>query len=65
MAICSNGSAPLNKMVSMPMYAKTLEKLFSRKLWGSILVYSIRDSKATKFVEMMDDLWPFYGIVKF
>ena len=27
LTICSNGSAPLNKMAAMPIYGKTLKKL--------------------------------------
>ena len=31
LTICSNGSAPLNKMAAMPIYGKTLKKsLFFR-----------------------------------
>ena len=35
--ICSNGSAPLNKMAAMPIYGKSTLKSSSpepRKLWG-------------------------------
>ena len=31
MTICSNGSAPLNKMVTMPIYGKTKQKTKQKK----------------------------------
>ena len=31
LTICSNGSAPLNKMAALPIYGKTFKKSFSPK----------------------------------
>ena len=42
-------------MAAMPIYGKTHLKFYSRtkKAYGRILVYSIEDTKSTKFVQMM------------
>ena len=55
LTICSDGSASLNKMATMPIYDKTLKIFFSRtkKALSLNLVYSTGDSKSTKFVQMM------------
>ena len=47
---CLNGSVPLNKMASMPIYGKNTYKSFPepRKFWSWILVYSFKDSGSTK-----------------
>ena len=61
LTICSNGSAPLNKMTAMSIFDKNALKSSSpvlRMLWGWILVYSIGASKSTKFVKMMRLVWP-------
>ena len=45
-----------------PYMVKTLENLLLRnlkKVWGWILVYSIRDPRSTKFVQMMILGWSF------
>ena len=57
--ICTNGHSPLIKMAVMPTYGKTL-KIFPRtkKIMGWILVYSIEDSRSTKFIQMMTVDWP-------
>ena len=43
---CSNGSAPLNKMAVMTIYGKT-------PIFFSRTKKALRDSKSTKFVQMM------------
>ena len=59
LTICSNGSVPLNKMAAMSIYGKnTSPSPELRKLWGWILVYSIRDSRSTNYVQMMILGWP-------
>ena len=58
---CSNGSAPLDRMAAMFIYGKSALKSSSpvlRMIWGWILVYSIGDSRSTKFVKMMRQGWP-------
>ena len=54
LSLCSNRSASLNKMATMPTYGKKHLKSSSpnqRKLQGCILVYGTRDSRSTKFVQ--------------
>ena len=51
LTICSDGSAPLNKMAAMPIFGEKTEKSSSpvlRKLCGWILIYSIGDARSTK-----------------
>ena len=46
LTICSDGSAPLNKMAAMPIYSKNTQLSSfpeARKLWGWILIYSTGD----------------------
>ena len=61
-AFCQKGIANLFKwfcaielkMAAMPIYGRKKSSFPEpRKLWGWILVYSIEDSKSTKFVQMM------------
>ena len=58
------------RWLSCPYMVKHL-KIFSRTKkalrlsLGWVLVYSIKDSRSTKFVQMMVVGWPFYGKVKF
>ena len=57
---CSNGYGSLIKMATMPIYGKNTHKFSSpepRKLLGWILVHGIRDSRSTKFVQMMIVGW--------
>ena len=61
LTVCSNGSAPLNNMATMPLYGKThiiVSSLEPKMLWGWIFVYSIEDSRSTKFLQMMILEWP-------
>ena len=61
LTIYLNDSNSLNKMAAMLVYDKSTEKSSSpelRKLWGWILIYSIGDSKSTKFIQMMYKGWP-------
>ena len=58
LSVCSYGSASFNKMSAMFIYGKNTEKPPEpRKLQGWILVYSIWDSRSTKFVEVMILEW--------
>ena len=52
--ICSNGSAPLNKMAAMPIYGtKHLKLIFrTKKALRLNLGKRHRDSRSTKFVQM-------------
>ena len=50
LTICFNGSALLNKMVAMPIYDENTKNLLQNQ---ETLVYSIRDSRSTKLVQMM------------
>ena len=54
-----------SRWLPCPYMVKTLKE--PRKLWGWILIYSIMDSRSTKFAQMMTLgwLWPLYGKVKF
>ena len=59
----SNGSTPFKKIATMPIYVK--KKTFKRNLLQNqgnfeteILLYSIADSRSTKFVQMMILGWP-------
>ena len=52
LTVWSNGSAPLNKMAAMLIYGKNTSSP-NKKRTGGILVYSIGDSKSTKFGQMM------------
>ena len=55
LTICSNCSAPLNKMAAMPIYGKTLKNLrlqnkesFEAESW-----YTASGTRSTEFVKMM------------
>ena len=50
--VCTNSHGPL-RWPPFPYMVKTLKNLLLRKLWGRIWVYSIVDSRSTKFVQMM------------
>ena len=52
LTICSNGSAPLNKMAAMPIYDKTLKNLFLQNYERSEAESWYR-AMGIKFVEMM------------
>ena len=58
--ICSNSFAPVNNIAAMPIYGKNIFWSFPepRKLWDWILVYSIKDLRSTRFVQMMTASWP-------
>ena len=54
LTICSNGSAPLNKMAAMPISGITRKSFFlSTKRTLRLNLGSIRDSRSTKFVKMI------------
>ena len=55
LTICSNGSAPLNKMAAMPIYGKTLKNLLlqSEESSDAESWYTASQTKSVKFVELM------------
>ena len=48
--VCINGPGHMTKMVTMPIYGKTL-KFFSRT--GSLMILKLEDLSSTKFVSMV------------
>ena len=58
----SNGSGPVTKMASMPIYGKNPLKIFlsenNRQMTFVNLVYNTKDSSPTKFVQVMTLCWP-------
>ena len=58
LTIWSNGSAPLNKIATMPKLVKRFFSSTKKALRLNLVISIIWDSKSTKFVQMMILGWP-------